>query len=202
MSNQHLHPATGDASHDVIRLRHAKRELVAGQDTIAIGEHEFPLHLVDRVVYRAATRINQASYVIGLAQGERAHTFAFTAYRKGTAMEDAAVTWRRLVDLLEGTVCPRIADSAVQAVSAGTTVTFGGPRSSRVDVSPEGLRPRRPFARTIPWARVTTADLAAGLARVWTAGADGTPAPRPALCIDMTGWNAVVLPRVVRRLAA
>ncbi|CAG7613408.1 hypothetical protein [Actinacidiphila bryophytorum] len=202
MSDRHLHPATGDASHDEIRLRHAKRELVAGQDGITIGGHEFPLHLVDRVVYRAATRINQASYVIGLAQGARTHTFAFTAYRKGTELEDAAVTWRRLVDLLESTVCPRIAESAVRTVSAGTTVTFGGPRSSRVDVSPEGVRPRRPFARTIPWARVTTADLAGGLARVWAAGADGTPARKPALCIDMTGWNAVVLPRVVRHFAA
>ncbi|MFG1807676.1 hypothetical protein [Streptomyces sp. NPDC049040] len=202
MSDQYPHPATGDASHDEIRLRHGRRELIAGHDRITIGGHEFPLHLVDRVVYRAATRINQAGYVIGLAQGERTRTFAFAAYRRGTELEDAAATWNRLVHLLESTVCPRIGESAIQAVSAGTTVTFGGPRSSRVDVSPEGLRPRRPFARTIPWARITTADLAAGLARVWVTGSDGTPTPKPALSIDMSGWNAVVLPRVVRRFAA
>lgn len=182
-----------------IRLGSGKRQLVASNGALSIGDQVFRLDGVDRVVYRSAARINQASYTIGVAQGAEKHTFMVDAYKRGTELDDTRNTWQRFVALLEATACPRIAQDAVQIIASGGTFTFGGPLASRIDADAEGLRPRHLFAKRIPWSRIVDADLGNGLARVWTS-TDGVPDPKPRLSIDMSGWNAVILPRVVALL--
>jgi hypothetical protein len=80
--------------------------LVAADGTIAVGEQVFRLAGLDRVIYRAAARINYASYLIGVGQGDQQRTFMFDAYRRGTELDDAREIWLRLVALLESTACP------------------------------------------------------------------------------------------------
>ena len=175
-----------------LRVRSGGRALVAGGDAISIGDRVFRLADVDRVAYHAAARLDQASYSIGLAVGESRSRFAFDAFRRGSEFDDARETWRRLVELLEVAACPRIAATAVRAVSAGETVKFGGALSPRLDADAEGLRRHELFARKVPWSEITGVDMREGQVRVWTS--DGA---KPAIAIGMFGWNAVVLPRVV-----
>jgi hypothetical protein len=182
-----------------IRVRSGRRELVATDETISIGDKEFRLTDVTRVVYRAAARINQASYTLGLARGDLRCTFMFDAYRRGTELEDARENWRRLVALIEGTVCPRIAARAARTIVTGGTVPFGGTPSGRIDADAIGLCPHRPFAKPIPWSQITGADTSDGQVRIWTVA---TGPRKPKLTIDTFGWNAVVLPRVVAAFAA
>lgn len=171
--------------------------LVAADGVIAVGDRVFRLARLDRVSYRAAARINQASYRIGLGEGGARCTFTFDAYRRGTELGDAREAWLRLVALLESAPCPRIADDAIRAIAAGGSVTFGSPPASRIDIDAGRLRPHRPFARTVAWADVGGADLHEGQVRVWTSRSGR----RPVMSADMSGWNAVVLPRVVAALA-
>jgi hypothetical protein len=175
-----------------IRMRTGGSELVAADETVSIGGTVFDLGLVDRVIYRAFSRVNQASYLVGLSQGGMRRKVMFDAY--GAELGDAREAWERLVGLLETAVCPRIADDAVRAISAAGVVRFGSRPTARIEADAEGLRHVQPFARTVPWALITGADLADGLARVWVTGR------KPRLSIDMSGWNAVALPRVVGAL--
>lgn len=172
--------------------------LVAADGAIRVGDRIFRLAGLDRVTYRAAARINQASYRIGVGEGDAQCTFMFDAYRRGTELVDTREVWLRLVALLESTACPRIADVALCAIAAGRSVTFGSRPASRIDADAVGLRPHRPLARAVPWAEIRGADLHEGQVRVWTSSSGR----RPAMSIDMSGWNAVVLPRVVAALAA
>jgi len=174
-----------------LRVRSGGRALVASGDAISIGNRVFRLAEVDRVAYHAAARINQASYSIGLAAGDAKSRFAFDAFRRGTEFDDARETWRRLVELLETTACPRIAHTAVRAISAGETVKFGGSLSPRLDADAEGLRRYELFAKKVPWPEITEVDMREGQVRVWTSGC-----VKPAIAVGMFGWNAVVLPRV------
>jgi len=183
------------ASADEIRIRRGKHELVASGDLLTVGDKSFALSRVDRVIYRAATRINQAQYVIGVAQGDMKHQFLFEAFKRGTEFEDARDLFYRMVDLLERQVCPRIADEAVRTISTGGSVAFGGPPAARIDTDREGLRKRQLFAKKVPWSGAIRSDFAAGQVRVWTS--DGVGDAKPTLSIDMGGWNAVILPRVV-----
>jgi hypothetical protein len=169
--------------------------LVATDGVIMIGDRTFRLAGLDRVTYRAAARINQASYRIGVGEGEEQCTFMFDAYRRGTELDDTRNVWLRLVALLESTACPRIADLALRGIATGRSVTFGSSPASRIEADALGLTPRRPFARAVPWAEIRGADLHDGQVRVWTSRS------RPAMSADMSGWNAVVLPRVVAALA-
>lgn len=171
--------------------------LVATDDVIAIGDRAFRVAGLDRVTYRAAAQINQAHYSIGVGEGREQCTFMFDAYRRGTELHDTREIWLRLVALLERTACPRIADAALQAIAAGRSVTFGSQPGSRIDADAVGLRPRKPFAQALPWREISGADLHEGQVRVWTR----TPGRKPAVTTDMSGWNAVVLPRVVAALA-
>lgn len=184
-----------------IRMRSGRRELVASGEVISIGDREFRLTEVTRVMYRAACRANQASYTIGLARGDQRCTFMFDAYRRGTELEDAREAWTRLVALLEATTCPRIAARLVRTIVTGGTVPFGGSPSARIDANAEGLCPHRPFAKTVPWSQITGADTSNGQVRVWTV-ANGAITRKPKMSLDMFGWNAVVLPRVVAAFAA
>ncbi|MCK9896183.1 hypothetical protein [Frankia sp. AgB32] len=178
-----------------------KQDLVVTDRTISIGGRAFELAAVDRVVYRSAARINQASYRIGVGQGDETCLFTFDAYKRGTELADSRRLYGQVVEVLEAVVCPAIAAAAARAVTAGQTVTFGSSPAARINADAEGLRPRRPFARTVPWSRIVHADLHQGQARVWTAGSgdaeDGRRNSSPAMSMDMMGWNAVVLPRVV-----
>ena len=176
-----------------LRIHSGGRALVAAGEVISIGDRSFRLSEVDRVAYHAAARINQASYSIGLAVGENKSRFAFDAFRRGTEMQDARETWRRLVELLEAVACPRIAEAAVAEISGGETVKFGGALSPRLDADAEGLRRYELFARKVLWAEITGTDMREGQVRVWTAESGS----KPAIAIGMFGWNAVVLPRVV-----
>lgn len=194
MNDQYPGPTNASSSRE-IRVRRKNRELVATERLVTIEDQTFDLASVDRVVYRAAARINQASYRIGLAQGDTKRTFVFDAYKRGTELEDTLEQWRQLVGLLEITACPRIAQQAAQAITAGQTVTFGSSPAARIDADAEGLRPRQPFAKTLPWGRIVGADLQQGQARVWTA-TNGVTDKKPKMSIDMMGWNAVILPRV------
>jgi hypothetical protein len=151
-----------------IRIRRGKRELVAVDNMVTIGDKVFNLSAVDRVIYHAATRINQATYIIGLAQGELKQKFMFDAHRRGTEMEDSRELWTQIVDLLEMTVCPRLADDAVRVISAGGSATFGGPATARIDADAVGIRKRQLFAKQVPWSRVVRSDLNLGQVRVWT----------------------------------
>lgn len=120
----------------------------------------------------------------------------FDAYRRGTELNDTRDIWLRLVALLESTACPRIADDALRAIAAGGSVAFGSRPGSRIEADASGLRPRKPFARAVPRAEISRADLHEGQVRVWTRSGR-----KPALATEMFGWNAVVLPRVVAALA-
>ncbi|MCM2416583.1 hypothetical protein [Streptomyces sp. RKAG293] len=200
MSDQFSSSGPDAQPFDEIRIRKGKRALVASADSISIGEQVFRLDSVDRVFYRAAARINQASYTIGLAQGERKCTFMFDAYRRGSELEDARATWRQLVGLIQASVCPRIAEESARRVLAGETVTFGGPASSRIDADSQGLRPRRLFGKTVPWLQIANAEFAEGMVRIWSAS-DGAVHEKPTMSVDMSGWNAVVLPEIVRHFA-
>lgn len=175
-----------------LRVRSGGRALVAAGDAISIGARVFRLADVDRVAYYAAARTNQACYSIGLAVGESKSRFAFDAFRRGTEFDDARETWRRLVELLETTVCPRIADTSVRAISAGETVNFGGALGPRIDADADGLRYYELRTKKVPWPEITDVDMREGQVRVWTSGG-----AKPAIAIGMFGWNAVVLPRVV-----
>ncbi|MDI2129924.1 hypothetical protein [Yinghuangia seranimata] len=180
-----------------IRVRKGRRELVADDSVIAVGDEVFRLDELDRVSYWAAARINQATYQIGLASGERKQVFMWDAYRRGTEMADSRANWLRLVARLEGTACPRIAAAALHEIEDGATITFGSTASERIDTNSEGLRFRRWLAKPIDWAAVSHADMHEGQVRVWLTGA-----AKPKYGIGTTGWNAVVLPRVIRALAA
>jgi hypothetical protein len=83
---------------------------------------------------------------------------------------------------------------------SGSFRSAGAPPASRIEADAEGLRPRRPLARTLPWSDVAGAEPREGQVRVFSARerAAGT---NPKLSIDMSGWNAVILPRVVAQLA-
>jgi hypothetical protein len=197
MSEQVPSSTAGPAPSGVIRVRSRRRELVADGDEISVGGKVFRLDEVNRVAYSAAARINQAIYTIGLAQGGSKSLFLFEAYRRGTEMEDMRATWRKLVALLEATACPRIAQSAVRGICAGDKISFG----NRIDADAEGLRPFKLFAKKVPWSQVTGADLDKGVVRVWTAVGAGTES-KPRMSVDMGGWNAVVLPRVIARLGS
>jgi hypothetical protein len=171
--------------------------LVAADGVITMGDRAFRLADVDRVAYRAAVQINLAHYRIGVGHGDAQCTFVFDAYRRGTEMNDIRDVWLRLVALLEVTACPRIADNALRAIAAGGPVAFGSQPASRIDADASGLRPRRPFARAIPWREISGADLHEGQVRIWSRGSGR----KPAISTDMSGWNAVVLPRVVAAFA-
>lgn len=169
-----------------LRVASGGRTLAAAGDVIVIGDRVFRLAEVDRVAYHAAARPDQASYALGLAAGPVRSRFVFDAFRRGSELEEARETWRRLVELVESAACPRIARAAVDAITAGETARFG--RRPSIAADAEGLRRR--FAPKVPWAGVLGTDLHAGQVRVWTGG------PEPALVTGMAGWNAVVLPRV------
>ncbi len=171
--------------------------LVAAGDVITVGDRAFRLAAVDRVSYRAAAQVNLAHYRIGVGHGDTQCTFMFDAYRRGTELDDTRDVWLRLVALLESTACPRIADNALRAIAAGRTVAFGSQPASRIDADASGLRPRKPFARAVPWREISGADLHEGQVRIWSRG----PGRKPAMSTDMSGWNAVVLTRVVAALA-
>jgi hypothetical protein len=169
--------------------------LVASDGVITVGDQRFRLSDVDRVSYHAAVQINLAHYRIGVGQGRAQRTFMFDAYRRGTELDDTRGVWLRLVALLESTACPRIADDALRSIAAGRSVAFGSQPGSRIDADRDGLRPHRPFARAVPWSEIDRADRHEGQVRVWTRSGR-----KPAMSIDMAGWNAVALPRVVAAL--
>lgn len=174
-----------------LRVRCGGRALAASADVIEMGGRTFRLARVDRVAYHAAARLGQASYTIGLGSGGVRRRFAFDAFGRGTELEDARETWRRLVELLEATACPRLAEAAVTAISAGGKVKFGGGAVPRIDADAAGLRQFGPLHGRVGWDLVAGADLREGVVRVWTVGGE-----RP-LRAGMAGWNAVLLPRVV-----
>jgi hypothetical protein len=174
-----------------LRVSSGGRTLAAAGDVIAIGDRVFRLAEVDRVAYNAAARLHRASYSLGLARGPVRCRFGFDAFHRGSELEDARETWRRLVELVESAACPRIALTMAEAIAAGETARFGGGGHPRIDADAEGLRGHRWFAGKVPWGRVLGSDLRAGQVRVWTGG------PEPGLVTGMAGWNAVVLPRVV-----
>lgn len=183
-----------------IRIRRGRHELVAVDNVFVVDGKVFDLSTVDRVIYRAATRINQHAYELGVAQGESKCRFLFNAYRRGTEMAETRELWNQAVALLERTVCPRIADDAARTISAGGSVTFGGPQAARIVADAEGVRKLQPFAEKVPWNRIVGSDFALGQVRLWSGDRTGTSKPR--LSIDMGGWNAVVLPRLVAMLGS
>jgi hypothetical protein len=185
-----------------IFLRKGSRELVASGNVISIGEQVFQLDAVDRVVYHSATRINQASYTIGLAQGAQKCRFMVDAYRRGSEFKDMSDSWSRLVTLLEATACRRIAQDATHVINSGGTFFFGSLPANRIDANAEGLRFRRIFSKRVPWDQITSADLRKGEVQVWTSTNRAVSVSAdPKMSIAMSGWNAVVLPRVVSMLA-
>ncbi len=163
---------------------------------VTVGEDVFHLPAVDRVAYHVASRSNRASFRIRLRQAATTCDFMVDAYRRGTELDDTRAAWQNLIELVERSACPNIAQTAIDAIVAGGTVAFGGAPAGRIDGNAAGLRPRRVFAKTVPWSRIAKADFGDGLVRVWT-----TDDERPAMSVDMSGWNAVVLPRVVTELA-
>jgi hypothetical protein len=180
---------------DEIRVRSGRRELVATGTTLTIGDAVFDLNRIDRVIYKAAIRINQASYTIGVAAGDEKNVFMVDAYRRGTEFTDVRDAWNRLVSLLEATACPRLARAALASIRRGETVTFGAPPANRIDADTAGVRPRRPFARVTPWSAVADVRLLEGQVQLFTA-AELAAGKAAKLRIDMSGWNAVLLPRV------
>jgi len=184
-----------------VRLSSGRRELVAIGTVVTVGEDVFHLPAVDRIAYHVASRGNHTSFRIRLRQAATTCDFMVDAYRRGTELNDTRAAWGSLVELVERWACPNIARTAIDAIRAGGTVAFGGAPAARIDGNAAGLRPRRLFAKTVPWSRIARADFGDGLVRVWTTddvGAGSTVA----MSVDMSGWNAVVLPRVVRALAA
>lgn len=179
-------PSSGE-----LRIRWRRHELVAGSSVITVDDQTFDLTRVDRIAYHTASRINVATYAIRLGQGDKTCYFMYDAYRRDTEMDDARNMWTGVVDLLEHAVSPRLANDAIHAVLSGQTVRFG----TSIVADAEGLRLRRPFAKTVPWGRLTAADLVLGNVRVWTD--DSAGGKKPKMTTGMAGWNAVVLPRVI-----
>ncbi|MGW1616728.1 hypothetical protein ACWCQZ_46520 [Streptomyces sp. NPDC002285] len=162
---------------------------------MSIGNQVFRLSEVDKIAFHAASRINEASYMIGVAQGKSSCRFTFRAYRRATEMEDRRKEWNQLANLLDSIAGPRIARRMADYLSDGGIATFGSPPATRIDADVEGLRLRRPFMKKVPWDTVTDVDLNRGAVRVWTS-AESISEGKPRMAIDMHGWNAVVLPRV------
>jgi hypothetical protein len=176
---------------DLIRIRWRRHELIASDDAITVDDKVFQLASIDRIGYHAASRINLATYGILLGQGDMKCYFMYDAYRRGSEMEDARRKWYGVVDRLEQASCPRLAKEAIRAIFSGKEVRFG----TDIVADALGLRRRRPFAKSVPWSQITSADIALGHIRVWTDDIAGGKTAK--MTTAMGGWNAVLLPRVI-----
>jgi hypothetical protein len=184
-----------------IRVKQGRTELVAAGDEVRIGDEVFSLSRVDRVAYRVAKRLNQASYGIALGEGDREKRLIFEAYARGNELAEKEAIWTELVARIEAVACQRMAADAKRAIDAGETVRIGSPAMDAVDLDREGIKRHRPFAPKVAWSAIARSDLYVGTARILT-HTSGTPDKNPKITIPIFGWNAVILPDIVALMTA
>lgn len=182
-----------------LHMVNRKLEIVADQHRIAFHGKEFSLAAVDRIAYSSTRlRVNGSymgtSFHLRIGQGPTWSQFMLDSGWKDGRLEDFTQFWARLVDLLEATACPRIADRLVASVVAGNDETFGG-----VVVGPAGVRAKRPLAKVVPWNDVmgTRFDGRGNIQVLVQAGRSAKVKPR--FMAGTSQWNSVVLPRVIAR---
>jgi len=180
-----------------IRAVSGKHELVAKAETLAMLETIFTLGEVDRVAYWVQGMKINGSYMgtdftIQLSQGDKRRAFFLKSGHRDGNLEYARDSWSQLVDLLESTVCPRLAADVIHTVEAGETAKLG-----MVAVSSEGVRRRQKLsAKTVRWAEVTGTEV--GARDVKVLGRDA----KVLVAAGASEFNAVLLPRVVKHFAA
>jgi len=180
-----------------LHLVDRKQEIYADQHRIVSRGIEFTLAAVDRLAYSAtATRINGSymgtNFMVRLGQGSVVDTFMLDSGWKDGRLEEFRAFWGGVVDLLEATVCPRLAEDAVTAIAGGGRVAFGS-----IVAGPGGVRSKGPFGREIPWSDVVGTEVSnIGQLRVQVQK-PGAAKVKPRLSAGLNQWNAVLLPRVV-----
>jgi hypothetical protein len=183
-----------------IRIQHRGLQVVGNEQAISFHGETFPLAEVDRVAYRAvASRVNGAymgtSFWLRLGRPGKTSQFMLDGGSRDKRLDEFQAAWSGLVDLVEAAVCPRLAQQAVTTISAGGTVTYGS-----IVAGPDGVKARRPLAKTIPWADVTGTQVNnVGIMQVLVRQSGGKTKGKLSAGLDQ--WNTVVLPRVVRHLA-
>ncbi|WP_435280047.1 hypothetical protein [Streptomyces sp. 1222.5] len=200
MSNRFQTPLDPPPPIGRLHVRSGRRELITDGQTLSIDNQIFQLSTIDRIAFRAASRINEASYMIGVSQGKVKRRFTFNAYRRGTEMESRLQEWTQLASILDFTAGPHITHNILEKILDGQDVTFGSPPATRIDADAEGLRLRRPFMKKVPWDQIVDADMHRGAVRVHISRGNSQREIKPVMSIDMHGWNAVTLPRVVALL--
>lgn len=185
---------------EVVRLSHKALEVVGDGRRISIRGKVFDLGTVDRVAYIATRRKVNGSYMgtafsLSLGQGDTKEQFIVDSGWRDKQLEEYREAWNALVDMVEATASPRIAEQAVATIGAG-----GNVRYTNVVVGPQGLQARRPLASLVPWGEVLgTKPDGVGNLRVLVRGRSAKPKMK--FLVPLGGWNTVVLPRVVARLA-
>ncbi|MER6434618.1 hypothetical protein ABT272_44900 [Streptomyces sp900105245] len=195
MVDNFQHWARPPAPFGELCISSGRQKLLATDETITIKNRTFVLTEIDGLAFRAASRVNQASYMVGVAQGAHRCRFGFDAYSRGTEMRDRKREWDSVVQLLGCKAGLRIAENKLNQIYAGGRVTFGSLPATSIEADAEGLRLRRPFMRKIPWHEISYADMRHGSVRVFISSKESSGKLR--LKVDMYGWNAVILPEVV-----
>ena len=178
-------------------------ELVATFDSITFGDEIFALAELDGVSWTAVVSRNNGAYMgttftVGVRAGDRKQLWGMSTNHKNERLEEFQDAYRRLLTLLDVTVCPRLAADMATLLTAGETITLG-PAGARVELTKDGFRLKKPFSKVRPWTDVFGTEQEGG--RVFflvrkKAGAE----PKRHSMVGLEGENIVVLPHLLSLL--
>lgn len=185
----------------LVQLTDGRLRLTADTEHISFRGLDFSLAAIDRVAYsRWIHRLNGAymgtQHLLKLSQPGQTGQVLLDSKSTDERLEDLSTAWHGVVALLETRVCPRLVERITTSVVGGEPHRFGG-----IVAGPEGVRARRPLARTIPWSEVTGTEVhPVGQLRVTVRRPGG--GERTRLLAGLDHWDVVLLPHVVDRLAS
>ncbi|OWY63464.1 hypothetical protein B7486_52990 [cyanobacterium TDX16] len=182
-----------------VTLHDKQIDLYADAERISYRGLEFRLAALERIAYKTwIYRLNGAymgtQFLVKLDQPGLRDSFLLDSKSKDERLDDFRAAWLGVVALLEAHVAPRLAEVAVTTIAGGGEHRFGS-----CVATAEGLRARRPLARTIPWAQITGIDVN-DVGHVSVRVRDERGKEKGKLLLGFDQWDVVLLPRVIARL--
>lgn len=181
----------------------ARAEVAAGPHWISFGGDTFAFAEIDTVQWTAVrSHVNGAYmgvlFTVRVRAGDRKGEAAMNTGSRNTRIDEFTDAHARIVALLDGLVCPRLASEMATLIRAGQTITLG-PAGARVELSAPGFRLKKPLSKVVPWDHVIDTEMEGGL--VWFLLHRSGKEPKRHSMVPLDGDNIVLLPHLARLLS-
>jgi hypothetical protein len=180
--------------------------LVITEQGVAINDKSFGWAEIDKILYSAIDMYQSAAYqgttfTVGVGSPAQKATFSMearpTSFWKPEVDHNARSgqheAWKNAVEVLDARVGVPIATHAVATVRQGGTAELAG-----LHLDPQGVHKRGLMTKSIPWPEVAGTEVRQSYFCVLARSGEKA---KPRIQIIRSGWNVVLLPRVIATLS-